>query len=115
LSLEKKLDEIRGVFPHIDEMIYLGAAGSAPFSLVVYDAVLECWNRRREGSNLEGTGHAWFSEKAVLCREEAARLINADADDICFVSRVVQGLNMVRDIIEENPNGYSYIQVSIFY
>jgi cysteine desulfurase/selenocysteine lyase len=102
MVLESKLDEIRGVFPHIDETIYLGAAGSAPFSLVVYDAVLECWNRRRVGSNLEGTGHAWFSEKAVLCREEAARLINADADDICFVSRVVQGLNMVRDIIGHN-------------
>lgn len=97
MGLENKLDEIRAVFPHIDEMIYLGAAGSAPFSLVVYDAVLDCWNRRR-GSDLEGTGHAWFSEKAVLCREEAARLINAD--DICFVSRVVQGLNMVRDIID---------------
>ena len=102
LGLEGKLDEIRGVFPHIDEMIYLGAAGSAPFSLVVYDAVMECWNRRRHGSNLEGTGHAWFSEKAVLCREEAAKLINAEADDICFVSRVVQGLNMVRDIIGHN-------------
>jgi len=72
LGLESKLDEIRAVFPHIDDMIYLGAAGSAPFSLVVYDAVMDCWSRRRRGNNLEGTGHAWFSEKAVQCREEAA-------------------------------------------
>ena len=36
MGLESKLDEIRGVFPHIDEMIYLGAAGSAPFSARVH-------------------------------------------------------------------------------
>jgi selenocysteine lyase/cysteine desulfurase len=96
------VDEIRSNFPHLDDMIYLGAAGSAPFSLIVYDAVLECWNRRRHGSTLGGVGHMWFSEKEVLCRIEAAKLINADPDEICFVSRVVQGLNMVRDIIDYN-------------
>ena len=58
MGLESKLDEIREVFPHIDGVIYLGAAGSAPFSLVVYDAVMDCWSRRRRGSDLEGTGHA---------------------------------------------------------
>jgi len=102
MSLDGRVDEIRANFPHLDGMIYLGAAGSAPFSLVVYDAVMECWRRRREGITEGGTGHAWFSEKDPLCREEAARLINSSPDEICFVSRVVQGLNMVRDIVDVN-------------
>ena len=102
MALENRIDEIRAVFPHLDEMIYLGAAGSAPFSLIVYDAVMECWDRRLHGSTLGGTGHAWFSEKEPLCKIEAAKLINGDPDEICFVSRVVQGLNMVRDIIDYN-------------
>lgn len=49
------VDKIRENFPHIDDMIYLGAAGSAPFNLVNYNAVMECWNRRRYGSTLGGT------------------------------------------------------------
>jgi len=102
MNLERKLNEIRANFPHLDEMIYLGAAGSGPFSLIVYNAVKECWNRRRYGSTLGGVGHAWFSERETLCRIEASKLIGADPDEICFVSRVVQGLNMVRDIIGYN-------------
>jgi len=96
------IERVREAFPHLDDMIYLGAAGSAPFSLVVYNAVMECWNRRRYGSSLGGTDHAWFSEKDTLARREAGKLINADPDELCFISRVVQGLNMIRDIIDVN-------------
>ena len=95
-------EKTRQQFPHIDDMIYLGAAGSAPFNLKVYDAIMECWNRRRYGSTLGGTDHAWFSEKDTLARIEAGKLINADPDTICHVSRVVQGLNMVKDILGYN-------------
>lgn len=89
-------------FPHLEEVIYLGAAGSAPFNLIVYNAVLECWNRRRYGSTLGGTGHAWFSEKDRLARIEAGKLINSNPDELCHISRVVQGLNMVKDILGYN-------------
>jgi selenocysteine lyase/cysteine desulfurase len=95
-------EKTREQFPHLDDMIYLGAAGSAPFNLIVYNAVLECWNRRRYGSSLGGTDHAWFSEKDTLARIEAGKLVNADPDELCHVSRVVQGLNMVKDILGYN-------------
>jgi cysteine desulfurase/selenocysteine lyase len=95
-------ESTREQFPHLDDVIYLGAAGSAPFNLVVYKAILECWNRRRYGSSLGGTEHAWFSEKDTLARVEAGKLVNADPDEICHLSRVVQGLNMVRDILGYN-------------
>ena len=98
MNFEKTRDQ----FPHLDDMIYLGAAGSAPFNLIVYNAVLECWNRRRYGSSLGGTDHAWFSEKDTLARIEAGKLINADPDELCHVSRVVQGLNLVKDILGYN-------------
>jgi selenocysteine lyase/cysteine desulfurase len=102
LNLDKNVPKIREKFPLIDDVIYLGAAGSGPFNLIVYDAILECWNRRKYGSNIGGVGHAWFSQKEVFAKKEAGKLINADPDEICFVSRVVQGLNMVRDIIDVN-------------
>jgi selenocysteine lyase/cysteine desulfurase len=96
------IDKVRTQFPLLDDVIYLGAAGSAPFNLIVYNAISECWNRRRHGSKLGGTDHAWFSEKDTLARIEAGKLINADPDELCHVSRVVQGLNLVKDIIGYN-------------
>ena len=96
------VEKIRENFPHLTDMIYLGAAGSAPFNLINYNAVIECWNRRRAGSDLGGTGHQWFSEKDPLSRREAGKLMNASPDELCIVSRVVQGLNMVKDIIGYN-------------
>jgi selenocysteine lyase/cysteine desulfurase len=102
MSLKTKLGEIRENFPLIDDVIYLGAAGSGPFNLIVYNAVMECWNRRRYGSRVGGVGHAWFSQKEVMAKEETAKFINADPDEICFVSRVVQGLNLVKNIIDYN-------------
>ncbi len=39
MNLERRLNEIRANFSHLDEMIYLGAAGSGPFSLIVYNSV----------------------------------------------------------------------------
>ena len=102
MELESELEKIRSNFPHLEDIIYLGAAGSSPFNLVVYNAVMECWNRRLYGSTLGGVGHAWFSEKEELCRNEVGKLIGAYHEEICFISRVVQGLNMVRDIIDFN-------------
>jgi selenocysteine lyase/cysteine desulfurase len=95
-------EKARKEFPHLDDILYLGAAGSAPFNFIVYNAVLECWNRRRYGSSLGGTDHAWFSEKDTFARFEAGKLINADPDEICHISRVVQGLNFVKDILGYN-------------
>ena len=96
------VEKIRENFPHLNDIIYLGAAGSAPFSLINYNAVMECWNRRRYANTLGGIDHAWFSEKETLAKREAAKLINAEVDEICHISRVVQGLNIVRDIIDYN-------------
>lgn len=98
------VEKIRENFPHLEDTIYLGAAGSTPFNLINYKAVMECWNRRRYGSTLGGTDHAWFSEKETLAKREAAKLINANLDEICHISRVVQGLNIVRDIIDCNSS-----------
>ena len=96
------VEKVRANFPLIDDMVYLGAAGSGPFSLAVYNAVMECWNRRRYGSSLGGTGHTWFSEKTDHAKMEVAKLIGSDPEEICFLSRVVQGLNLVRDIVDVN-------------
>ncbi len=96
------IEKIRENFPHIDDMIYLGAAGSAPFNLINYNAVMECWNRRRYGSTLGGTDHAWFSEKDPMAREEGAKLMGASPDELCIVSRVVQGLNMIKNTLGYN-------------
>ena len=96
------VEKVRANFPLIDDMVYLGAAGSGPFSLVVYNAVMECWNRRRYGSSLGGTGHTWFSEKTDHAKMEVAKLIGSYPEEICFLSRVVQCLNLVRDIVDVN-------------
>jgi len=96
------IERIRENFPLINDKIYLGAAGSGPFSLAVYDAVMEYWNRKRYGSSLGGTGHQWFSEKSDITKREVAKLIGSDSDEVCFISRVVQGVNLVRDIIGFN-------------
>jgi len=96
------IERIRDNFPLIDDKIYLGAAGSGPFNLAVYDAVMEYWNRKRYGSSLGGTGHQWFSEKSDITRQEVAKLIGSDTDEVCFISRVVQGVNLVKDIIGFN-------------
>jgi len=94
------VEKVRRNFPHLDDMIYLGAAGSAPFSLVVYEAVMEFWNRKRYGGAPTASDHSWFSEKETLARREAGNLIGAHPDEICHVSRVVQGINTVKDIVD---------------
>jgi selenocysteine lyase/cysteine desulfurase len=102
MKLDGELSNIRSNFPLIRDMIYLGVAGKAPFNLIVYNAIMECWNRRRYGSSLGGVHHSWLSQKGAMAKKEAARLLNADPDEVCFISRVVQGLNLVRDIIDYN-------------
>ena len=100
MNLERNIEEIRAGFPHLKHIIHLGAAGSAPFELHWYNAIQEYMTLVSSGSYLGGGGtHSFLSPMAERTKNEASKLINANSDEITWVSRVVEGINIVKDII----------------
>ena len=103
MNLDKNIEEIRAGFPHLKFMVHLGAAGSAPLELHWFNAIQEFWSHRLNGSNLGGTGHSFFpGGMAGKAKVEAAKLINAKEKEICWASRVVEGINKSIDIVGYN-------------
>jgi len=102
MNLEKNIERIRGNFPHLEFLIHLGACGAAPLCLKWFNAVQKYWQLEYAHSQLTGKVPASLTSQSIEAKMEAAKLINAEPTEICWINRVLQGLNMVRDVIDYN-------------
>lgn len=102
MNLEKNVERIRGNFPHLEFLIHLGACGAAPLCLKWYNAMQKYWQFEYAHSQLSGKVPASLTSQSIEAKREAAKLIGAEPTEICWINRVLQGLNMVRDVIDYN-------------
>ena len=90
MDLDKDIERIREDFPVLKYKTYLNTAATGPAMLPVWRAVEEYWGLRLRDAR--------FNPPKV--RAEAARLLGAKEEEICWVSRVVQSFNMIRDMMD---------------
>jgi selenocysteine lyase/cysteine desulfurase len=90
MDIGKNIREVRAEFPVLESKAYLNSAAHGPSLKRVYDASREWWKHR-------------FSEDQVDPPDagvEVARLLNVPTEEICWVNRVSQGLNIVSSMMK---------------
>jgi len=91
MDLKKDIELVRAEFPVLKYKTYLNSAAHGPTLQRVWDAVQEYWRLRILES---------LNVKPNDAKKNAARLINASEDEICWCSRVTQGFNMVKSMLD---------------
>ena len=90
----KSVEVYRNEFPVVKNHVYLDHAGVAPVSQRVVRAVQQFMTESADG----GAFHypEWIT-RIASARQNAARLINADIDEIAFVKSTSHGLSIVAE------------------
>ena len=91
LDIDRQIKEVRDEFPILRYKTYMNSAAHGPALRRVWDAVQDWWRFRM----CEDRG-----ARTPDAKGEAARLLHADPDEICWTSRVSQGLNMVASMLD---------------
>jgi cysteine desulfurase/selenocysteine lyase len=94
MDIAKNIEKIRAEFPILRYTTHLNSAARGPGLRRVWDAVQDCWNFRMT----ENRGAQTPDAKA-----EAAKLLHASPDEICYCARVTQGVNMAASMLEFEP------------
>ena len=82
-------DNLRQFFPVTEKYIYLNHAGVSPLSTQVQSS-MEAF--LKEATENGYTNPQMWAETIESCRQSAARLINANPDEIAFVKNTTQGI-----------------------
>jgi cysteine desulfurase / selenocysteine lyase len=108
----RSLDSYRSEFPVLESQLYLNHAGVAPTSLRVAAAVQE-W---MEDVVHHGVRHerAWEA-RAEHTRRLAARLIQAEPEEIAFVRNTSHGLGLVAEGLDWRPGDEVAVAAAIEY
>jgi len=94
------ISEIRSLFPVVRECVFLNHAAVSPLSTRAADAI------RRHVRDVEQFGNAHsaqWDQMAETARHAAARLINANADEIAFVKNTTEGISFVANGLRWQP------------
>lgn len=89
-------EEIRRDFPAVDSHVYLNAAAGSPVPRVVSEAVAGFYRELEEDGDVHWS--EWLDRRERV-RELAARLLNAEPDEIAFAPNTSQGMNLVVDLL----------------
>jgi len=90
MDVDRDVGRIREDFPILKYKTWFATAGYGPLLLPVWEAVKACWGFRLHDSWVDGPD----------TKGEAARLLKADKDELCWTTRVTQGLNMVSSMMD---------------
>lgn len=90
LDVDRDIERIREDFPILKYKTWFATAGYGPTLRPVWEAVKSCWGFKLHDSRVDQPD----------AKGEAARLLHADEDELCWITRVTQGLNMVRSMTE---------------
>ena len=88
--------EVRDDFPALQGYIYLNAAAASPIPRPVTEAVTTYYRDLGQSGDL--LWDDWL-EQRERARASIAKLINADTDEIAFVSNTSAGINAIVDLI----------------
>ena len=90
MDVDRDIERIREDFPILEYKTWFATAGYGPLLLPVWEAVKACWGFRLHDSRVDQPD----------AKGEAARLLKADEDELCWITRVTQGLNIVSSMME---------------
>ena len=91
MSINNRVQSIREEFPILKFKTYLNSAAHGPVLKRVWESVQEWWNFRLCED---------LSVRQPYAKVEAAKLIHASTEEICWCSRVTQGFNMVSSMMD---------------
>ena len=90
--------DVREDFPAVKRCVYLNAAAHSPTPRPVRESVTAFYRQFEEG--LDGWNR-WIERREEI-REDVARLINAEADEIAFVPNTSTGMNLIVDLVGQD-------------
>lgn len=93
MDVDKDVESIREDFPGLKSRIWLDSAGTGPAVKHAIEAVKSCWDFTLAGS-LEQT------RRQIDTKKEAAKLLHADENEICWICRVSHGQNIVSSMMK---------------
>ena len=91
MNIDDNIKFIREEFPLLRKKVYLNCAAAGPPMRRVSEVMLEVWKRKLEGKP---------TDRAPDTKAEVAKLISADPEEIGWVNRVTQGINIVRSMVK---------------
>jgi len=91
MDIDRNIQRVREEFPILRYKTYLNSAAHGPALRRVWDAVQDWWRFRMDEDRGAQTPDA---------KREAAKLLHADPEEICWVTRVSQGLNTVASMLD---------------
>jgi selenocysteine lyase/cysteine desulfurase len=97
MDVDNDVERIREDFPILKYKTYLNTCATGPAMLPVWKAIKEFWGfLLRDG--LGGTLNSRINHPKA--KSEAAKLLNAKETEICWISRVSEGLNIVQNMMD---------------
>lgn len=84
-------EALRKLFPVTERCVYLDNGSLSPLALPVYEAVDRFLEYRRD----VGRDFTSWWETADRVREKLAKLLGADASEICFTDSTTRGVNLI--------------------
>ncbi|MBS7619155.1 aminotransferase class V-fold PLP-dependent enzyme [Candidatus Bathyarchaeota archaeon] len=91
MSIDDQIVKIRGDFPILKYKTYLNSAAHGPTLRQVWSTVQDWWRFRMN----EDRG-----ARLAEAKKQAARLIHVNGDEICWITRVSEGLNTVSSLVD---------------
>ena len=99
MDVDRDVEKIREDFPLLRHVTFLDCANISTPNRRWLEAIMEFWRLRLAGRD-DIANHPFLSEKAMHAKKEAAKLINAKEEEICYIYRVVTALNLVKTLID---------------
>ncbi len=91
MDIDSNIGKVREEFPILRYKTYMNSAAHGPTLSRVWGAVQDWWRFRMSEDREAHDPNA---------RGEAAKILHADPEEICWTTRVTQGLNMVASMID---------------
>ena len=91
MDIDKNIGKVREEFPILSYKTYMNSGAHGPALSRVWDAVRDWWRFRMD------------EDRAVQepdAKGEAAKILHADPEEICWTNRVTQGFNMVASMLD---------------
>ncbi|TFH13961.1 aminotransferase class V-fold PLP-dependent enzyme [Candidatus Bathyarchaeota archaeon] len=89
MDIANNIEKIREEFPILSRLAYMNSAAHGPTLRRVHDATELWWAHRMNEEQVENPDALGEAAKMLSCRRE----------ELCYVNRVTQGLNMVADMM----------------
>ena len=91
MDVDRNIERIREDFPVLRYKTYMNSAAHGPALRQIWSSVQDWWRFRMDEDR---------SARMPDAKGEAARLLHVDPEEVCWVTRVTEGLNMVASMVK---------------